>query len=420
LRWSWQSSYALAVIPLALILVITAADIAAPEPIHLGSLLVAAPAITASFAGPLFTSVIGLLAVVSQVLIGAHDDELGTQNVQAQVIALALVSAFVVLFCYLRNRDRQELVRVRTVSEAAQRALLRPPPRRLGPLRLATSYLAAQAEAHIGGDLYGAVRTSLGTRLIIGDVRGKGLPAVSEAALLLGAFREAARRARTLPELAVDLEESVGFNQDGPSEGGPDVRESFITAAIFDIPDDEPVLKMVNCGHPPPLIMRDGRVTALDSARPAPPLGLGGLCDPCYTVETFAFKAGDVLLLYTDGVIEARNPAGTFYPLADRIVGWGQDAPQVLLCRVRDDLLAHVGGRLGDDAAMIAIRRLPAQKRAVPPLPREATSDRASPDGASPDRASPDGARPDRARPEGAASDGASSDRASAGGSGAG
>ncbi|MFB7756981.1 SpoIIE family protein phosphatase, partial [Streptomyces sp. NPDC056121] len=63
-------------------------------------------------------------------------------------------------------------------------------------------------------------------------------------------------------------------------------------------------------------------------------------------------------LLYTDGVTEARDSTGTFYPLTDRITGWTDNDPDAFLIRFRRDLLQHVGGRLDDDAAMIAIKRM--------------------------------------------------------------
>ncbi|MFC5813565.1 SpoIIE family protein phosphatase [Nonomuraea harbinensis] len=78
-----------------------------------------------------------------------------------------------------------------------------------------------------------------------------------------------------------------------------------------------------------------------------------------HAVCSFRFDEGDLLLLYTDGVTEARDAAGVFYPLADRIGAWTQEAPEGPLKRVCDDLLSYTGGRLGDDAAMIAIRRMP-------------------------------------------------------------
>ncbi|MFE9313440.1 SpoIIE family protein phosphatase [Streptomyces sp. NPDC006706] len=66
-----------------------------------------------------------------------------------------------------------------------------------------------------------------------------------------------------------------------------------------------------------------------------------------------------MLLLYTDGVVEARDESGTFYRLAERLAQWGERTPDDLLRRLRRDLLAYVGGRLTDDAAAIAVMRTP-------------------------------------------------------------
>ncbi|MEV7966326.1 PP2C family protein-serine/threonine phosphatase [Sphaerisporangium sp. NPDC088356] len=345
-------------IPLALIAAITVADLLTPREIQLSPLLVTAPAITASFAGPWLTGLVSVITVVDGLLVSAHSDLLGTRTMQTQLAALIVVSVFLVIFSFVRDRHQEELTRVRSVSEAAQRALLRPLPAGLGPFRLASMYLAAEQEAQIGGDLYAAARTPSGARVVIGDVRGKGLPSVSDAALLLGAFREAARRHATLPDVVDHLDESVRADLEEHAEEFAEACENFITAAVLDIPDDRPVVEVIDCGHPPPLLLRDHEVMTLQVAQPAPPLGLGDLTEPGYHVETFDFKPGDTLLLYTDGVIEARGPTGVFYPLVERVLTWPGDGPATLVEHVRDDLLAYVGGRLGDDAAMVAIQRL--------------------------------------------------------------
>ncbi|MFI6444070.1 PP2C family protein-serine/threonine phosphatase [Kitasatospora sp. NPDC050543] len=344
-------------IPLALIVAITVTDILAPRSIHLGPLLIVAPALTASLAGTRATALAGALAVTALVVIGVLRDGLTTANHEAQVAALVAVSALIVVLRALRDRHERELAQVRSVSEAAQRVLLRPLPERIGPLRLASVYLAAEAEAQVGGDLYAAARTTTGTRLIIGDVRGKGLPSLGDAALLLGAFRAAAHLHATLPELATYLDGSVCWDLAQPADGdGP--GESFITAAILDIPDDGSQIRMINCGHPPPLLLHDGDVATLSALHPAPPLGLGDLAPVEYHVDTFGFRPGDRLLIYTDGVIEARDARGEFYPLTERVGAWAHDHPSALLQQLRRDLLAHVGGHLDDDAAMVAVERL--------------------------------------------------------------
>ncbi|WP_433152577.1 SpoIIE family protein phosphatase [Actinomadura nitritigenes] len=91
-----------------------------------------------------------------------------------------------------RERNERELADMRTVAEVAQRVLLRPMPRKVGPVQAAVRYVFAAAHARIGGDLYEVVPTPHGARVIVVDVQGKGLDVVETAAVVLGAFREAA------------------------------------------------------------------------------------------------------------------------------------------------------------------------------------------------------------------------------------
>ncbi|MER6996190.1 PP2C family protein-serine/threonine phosphatase [Streptomyces sp. NPDC000410] len=361
--WSWEPRHALLAVPLALIAIVTVVDILAPPEVHLGPFLVAAPAVTASFAGPRTTAIIGAIAVLAQAVVAVVRTSLTDLNHTFQIIALILISVAVTFFAHLRDRHERELSQLRSVARAAQEVVLRPLPRRIGTLRIASVYLAAEAEAQIGGDLYAAARTARGTRLIIGDVRGKGLEAIGDAALVLGAFRAAAHRQAELPALVAYLEGTVSSDLDDPTVSGQDTTEEysegFVTAAVLDVPDDASAVQVINCGHPPPLLLRDGHVTALEVRRPAPPLGLTGFVDSGITAETFAFETDDIVLLYTDGVIEARDGSGAFYPLMERVTTWSCKSPQALLRHLCDDLLRHAGGHLGDDAAMVAIERVP-------------------------------------------------------------
>ncbi|MFI9557437.1 PP2C family protein-serine/threonine phosphatase [Nonomuraea endophytica] len=342
-------------VPVGLIAAITVTDLILPDEVRLGPLLVVAPAITASFAVPMVTAITGVLAVAAQILLGVHDGSLHTQTTQAQVLALAVVSAIVVAFSALRERDQRQLVQIRTVAEAAQRALLRPLPAQAGPLRFASLYLAAAAEAQIGGDLYGASTDNSRTIIVIGDVRGKGLPAVSDAATLLGSFREIVRSHSDLPDLAARLDDSIRADHTSA-----DQREFFVTALLIEMSHDAHTATMLSCGHPPPvLIGRDPaaiRQLTLDTY--APPLGLGDLAPRDYKSATFPFEPGDLLLVYTDGIIEARNPAGVFYPLHDRLPHLRADDPDTLVAALHADLLAYTRGGLDDDLALIAIQRL--------------------------------------------------------------
>ncbi|GAA3003830.1 PP2C family protein-serine/threonine phosphatase [Streptomyces lactacystinicus] len=383
----------LTALTLALIVLIAVVDILSPPDIHLGPLLIVAPALTASFAGPRATAAVAALAFAALTVIGAVRDSLTSANIETQLSAQLIVSVLIVGLRVLRERHERELARVRSVSEAAQRVLLRPLPERIGPLHLASVYLAAEAEAQVGGDLYAAARTATGTRLLVGDVRGKGLSSLGDAALLLGAFRAAAHLHAELPDLAAYLDGSVSWDlaqlaeqsrrdrrdrrerrerqglqalsalplpspEEPPEESG-EAGESFITAVLLDIPDDGSPVRLIDCGHPPPLLLRAGGITTLAAHHPSPPLGLGELAPARYEAETFPFRPGDRLLIYTDGVIEARDAQRRFYPLTERVTAWRSERPTALLQSLRRDLLAHVGGRLDDDAAMVVVERLP-------------------------------------------------------------
>ncbi|GAA1404966.1 PP2C family protein-serine/threonine phosphatase [Kitasatospora putterlickiae] len=370
-------------------MLITVVDVLAPPDIHLGPLLIVAPALTASLAGPRTTAAVAVLAIAALTVIGGLRDGVTTANHQTQLGALLAVSALIVGLRVLRDRHERELAQVRSVSEAAQRVLLRPLPDRIGPLRLASVYLAAEAEAQVGGDLYAAARTASGTRLLIGDVRGKGLSSLGDAALLLGAFRAAAHLYADLPGLVGHLDGSIAWDLAQLAEQQRAQRprlqlppllrqvprpqpltpadadgsgESFITALVLDIPDDEAVVRLVDCGHPPPLLLHEDRVTTLEPGRTAPPLGLGELAPEPYAVVEFPFPPGDRLLIFTDGVIEARDAGRRFYPLpervAERTAAHAAEPPAALLHHLRRDLLGYVGGRLDDDAAMVVVDRL--------------------------------------------------------------
>ncbi|MEU6656816.1 PP2C family protein-serine/threonine phosphatase [Streptomyces sp. NPDC046900] len=358
IRWSWQSNRGLVAIPIALIVAITIADVLAPQDIHLGPLLVVAPALTASFGGSRLTALIAALAVAALMAISLIRNSVLTSNHETQLISLIVIGAFTVLFCRLRERHSAKLKQVRSVAEAAQQVVLQPLPDQMGVLRIASAYRAATEEARIGGDLYAAVRTRSGTRLLIGDARGKGLPAIEDAALVLGAFRSAAHHEPSLPALRSEIEATLCWSLSQPGRQGTDADESFITAALIDIPDEVPEVHILNCGHPPPLRLHAGRVAALAPGQHALPLGMCLPGAPGGSVDTFPFAPGDMMVLYTDGVSEARDSADRFYPLDERLSAWKDaDTPSDLILRLRKDIVAYCGGTFQDDAALVVVRR---------------------------------------------------------------
>ncbi|MFF4116891.1 PP2C family protein-serine/threonine phosphatase [Streptomyces sp. NPDC001714] len=308
-------------------------------------LLAAGPALAASTNGPRGVLCVGFLAAVLGAALGVREAGPGHElaAVLSALLAVTLASA---LASALRGRRERVLAAVRSVAEAAQHAVLKPIPETVGPFRVAVRYSAAAAEARIGGDLYALVPTPHGVRLIVGDVRGKGLPAVEIAALVLGVFREAAYDEPDLLAVVGRIERSLARNL------GPD---DFVTAIVVGHPRAGQ-LEVVNCGHAPPLLIpASGGVTAVEATRPAPPLGLQVLVDEPPCLEILPFGEGDQLLLYTDGVIEARDRAREFYPLAERLAHHVSGEPEHTLTAVHEELLAHVGGRLHDDAALLLL-----------------------------------------------------------------
>jgi hypothetical protein len=346
------------ILPCAVLCVVTIAGLLVPPGIHLASLLIAVPALTAALTGRRFTLAITALACVAAAGVDVRDGLMYSAILPIHVIDVLVVCGLVMVFWYFRSLDSKALTEVRSVSEAAQRAVLRPLPRWSGQLRIASVYRSAAAQAQIGGDLYAAERVPGAVRLIIGDARGNGLPAVDDAAAVLGSFRESAHRDATLPELVASLERSVRRHLKQADPADRDSGEHFITALVVEIPDDAPVVRMISCGHPPPLRSRDGRSRLLRTPCPAPPLGLARASE-VYHVETFGLRAGDTLLLHTDGLLEARDAAGAFYPASERFAALRWSGPEQLLHRLVDDLLEHVHGRLDDDVALVAMERLP-------------------------------------------------------------
>ncbi|WP_307795359.1 PP2C family protein-serine/threonine phosphatase [Actinacidiphila acididurans] len=341
---------------------ISLVDMMSSTAVHLGPLVALAPALTAAFAGPRTTAFVGLVAIGAQELVDGYNGENMTNHV-AQFAALAGLCAAMVATSYVRERRTWQLTRLRSVADAAQRCILRPPPNRIGPLRLGWLYLAAEDEARIGGDLFATARGSDPcTRVIMGDVRGKGVAAIGEVSVVLGAFREGAHRCPTLRDLVAALEDSVRREVEEVADVESDLGEHFITALMLEIPDRNPSADLINCGHPPPLLIHEGHVRTLDFDHASPPLGTGWQPVTGPHSDSIAFGPGDILLLYTDGVIEARSPSGEFYPLAQRVDSFSGSTPDALLRKIQGDLISHAGQEPADDVALLAIQRVPARK----------------------------------------------------------
>ncbi|MEU5211659.1 PP2C family protein-serine/threonine phosphatase [Streptomyces sp. NPDC020742] len=255
-------------------------------------------------------------------------------------------------------RHGRHLGVVRMVAEAAQRAVLPEPPRRIGPLAVAACYQAAQSEARIGGDAYAVQRTPFGVRLLIADVRGKGMGAVSAVSVLLGAFREAAEVEAELPALADRMERALLRESEQTSEENR--LEGFITALLCEVRPGADGVRLLDCGHPAPYLCRGSEVRALDAGEPGLPLGMGALGAGRPVATAAPFPVGSTLLLVTDGVTEARDRAGRFYDPAAQLTGRGPfGAPQEVIDLLVRDIGRWTDGPRDDDMAVLALTRRP-------------------------------------------------------------
>ncbi|WP_101256095.1 PP2C family protein-serine/threonine phosphatase [Streptomyces barkulensis] len=333
---------------------------------HAGSLLTPAPALAAVRGRPRDVLAVSAAALALGLATSFEPVTAETDTSTTALVSLAVVSAAGLVAAAVRRRREGQLVRIRQVAEAAQLALLSPVPRRTDGLRLAARYSAAESDTLIGGDLYEVVVRPDRTRLIIGDVRGKGLPAIRTAAAVLGAFREAAQYESALTTVAGRCSRAVercareaagGAGPDAEAEAEAEADELFVTAALVEIEGGR--LRVVDLGHPPPLLLTAGGCEPL-AVDPLPPLGLvhgftaGWDDERGLTVHT-RWRPGDRLLLHTDGIDEARDGRGRFFPLAETL----RELRGVPTERLPDELLAavarHTGGRLRDDAAVVAV-----------------------------------------------------------------
>ena len=236
------------------------------------------------------------------------------------------------------------LAEITRVAEVVQHAILPPVPSRAGELDISTSYVSASREALVGGDLYEIAVLPGAVRLVIGDVKGKGLDAVRLATVVLGEFRAAAVDRAEIADVARQMDARLR-----PYLGD----EDFVTALIAEIRADG-TAQAVCCGHPPALLWSGGRSTYVGETATVP-LGLGA--EPA--TVTFTLTPGDRLLLYTDGLLEARDQQGEFISL-DRVAApLREGAVDTVLDRIHHELREAVGSELSDDLALLLVQYRP-------------------------------------------------------------
>jgi serine phosphatase RsbU (regulator of sigma subunit) len=200
----------------------------------------------------------------------------------------------------------------------------------------------------IGGDTFDYAVNGDTADVIVLDAVGHGLPAALLAGAALGAYRHARRAGVSLPEVSAGMDAMI-------ADHFPESR--FATALIARLDLSTGRFRWVAAGHPAPLVLRNGTVVHLPACRSSLPLGLqGGPAVECETV----LQPGDRVLLYTDGVVEARSPEGDFFG-EDRLAAFvvraeaAGDPPPETVRRLMRSVMEHQAGRLQDDASLVLL-----------------------------------------------------------------
>jgi serine phosphatase RsbU (regulator of sigma subunit) len=204
-------------------------------------------------------------------------------------------------------------------------------------------------------------------RLAVFDGMGHELRSSQLVGLAVAAYRSARRQGRGLNQTAREIDEALVHAFAG---------EGFTTALLAELDTSSGQLAWISAGHPPPLLLRQGQLVKSLELAPRLPFGLGlqadGSAAPPADVGFEQLQPGDYLLLYTDGVTEARSPQGEEFgiprlvDLITRSLAAGLPAPETMRRAVRA-LLAHQGSDLDDDATMLLAQWRPDHPEALLP-----------------------------------------------------
>jgi PAS domain S-box-containing protein len=280
--------------------------------------------------------VVGALSCVNHAGSRAFDEEdLQTALEVARRAALAIEAARIA-----EERSR--------VADALQRELLPPSLPRMPGWEVATMYEPAGEINEVGGDFYEVFPIDGGWAVVLGDVSGKGAAAAALTAEARHTIRTAGLLSRDPCRGLYVLDENLRGRDDA----------ALCSVAMVILPErldaERCEARVYLAGHPHPLLLRDGRAEPIGS--PGPLLGVAE--DPDWEPRTVTIEPGDQLVLYTDGVIEARGESGERFGTERLQVGLaGSIAPEAAVDRVRQALERFGARAREDDAAVVAIRR---------------------------------------------------------------
>jgi sigma-B regulation protein RsbU (phosphoserine phosphatase) len=202
----------------------------------------------------------------------------------------------------------------------------------------------------VGGDAFDYAVNGNTLHAAIFDAVGHGIAASDVATLAINAYRNARRSGLDLVDTYRSIDKWISARH-------PD---SHVTAILLELDATTGIARKISAGHPGELLLRDGKLIKAMPAPTAMPLGLGSLGDPLPAVEEEPLQPGDQILLYTDGVVEARTENNEFFGL-DRLVDYVTRAladhlpASETMRRLIHAILNHQHERLQDDATAMLI-----------------------------------------------------------------
>jgi serine phosphatase RsbU (regulator of sigma subunit) len=207
----------------------------------------------------------------------------------------------------------------------------------------------------VAGDTFDYAVDAGVAHLAVFDGMGHGLRSAQLAVAAVAAYRHARRAGRSLADICEQIDQVLLQTSGG---------DAFSTAVLAQLDTISGALSWVNAGHPEPLLIRHGQLIKSLHVTPRPPLGIdlrGTRALPAPVVGSAQLEPGDNVLMYTDGVTEARAPDGTFFGeqrLTDLIVrNLAAELPvPETMRRVVRALLEHQQGNLSDDASLVLMQ----------------------------------------------------------------
>jgi sigma-B regulation protein RsbU (phosphoserine phosphatase) len=268
-------------------------------------------------------------------------------SARADTVAVALTTARAFEAARRAAKVQADLERERRVASALTEGLLPDISPRAGRWAFSVKYEPQSPDAPVGGDIYDLFHLGSGRwGVVIADVSGKGLVAARKTAMVKYALRSYAREHPSPARVLEHLNDAL-FDE-------PDLTD-FVTLIYGVLDESNTTFTYASAGHEPPILRRaDGRFETL------PPTGvvLGVVRDNTYRDNRVVFRRGDGLLLYTDGLSDARTKDGLFLNSAgiEQILERLSDCPVESMA---DTLIASVcgswGNRLKDDTVVMWI-----------------------------------------------------------------